>query len=214
MGRHVRKNPRALNQGRHQMPRCFQFGYRRKIAVLGGSFNPAHQGHLALSEQARKIAKCDEIWWLVSPQNPLKSSENMADFQTRLEGARQIAGSRRWLRVLAIEHQAQINKSVDVMRLLQLRARKARIIWLMGSDNLIQLPKWHEAPILPYLMPFMVFRRGGDFYPSLQSKGRALFRTKGRVKHPHKLFTKKPPALYIDTAFHQPISSTMLRAQS
>ena len=213
MGKHVPKNARALPQGRHYMPRCFQFGYRRKIGVLGGSFNPAHEGHLALSEQARKSAQCDEIWWLVSPQNPLKSAENMADFQTRLNSARQIAKGKSWLRVLDIEYQAKINKSSDVMRLLRQRARKARFIWLMGSDNLIQLPKWHEAQRLPYLMPFMVLRRGDDFYPSIKSKGRYLCGQKGRVRRPQKLFSKKPPALYVDTAFHNPISATIIRAQ-
>ena len=196
------------------MPRCFHFGYRRKIGLLGGSFNPAHQGHLALSEKALKHARCDEIWWLVSPQNPLKSADDMADFETRLSGARAIAGAKSWLRVLDIEQISQINKSIDVMRLLRQRARKASFIWLMGSDNLIQLPKWYEAQKLPFIMPFMVFRRGSDFYPSLHSKGRALFKSKGRVKTPHKLFTKKPPALYIDTKFHQPISPTILRAQA
>ena len=195
------------------MPRCFQFGYRRKIGVLGGSFNPAHEGHLALSEQARKSAQCDEIWWLVSPQNPLKSAEDMADFRTRLSGARAIAGAKSWLRVLDIEQTSQINKSVDVMRLLRHRARKAHFIWLMGSDNLIQLPKWYEAQKLPFIMPFMVLRRGDDFYPSINSKGRYLCGQKGRVRHPQKLFSTKPPALYVDTAFHNPISATILRAQ-
>ena len=194
------------------MPRCFHFGYRRKIGLLGGSFNPAHDGHIRLSEQARKIAHCDEIWWLVSPQNPLKSSDNMADFETRLSFARACAHGKNWLRVVDIERQAQMTKSLDVMTFLRQRAPKARFIWLMGSDNLIQLPQWHEARRLPYLMPFMIFRRSQDFYPSLNSKGRHLWPQKGRVKKAVKLFGKQRPALFIDTAFHQPISSTQLRS--
>ena len=195
------------------MPRCFHFGYRRKIGLLGGSFNPAHEGHLALSEKARKMARCDEIWWLVSPQNPLKTSKNMADFQTRLSFAREFAKGKSWLRVVDIEQTAGTSKSVDVMKLLKSRARKSRFIWLMGSDNLRQLPLWHEAKTLAHLMPFMVFRREADFYPSLESKGRYLFGRTGRVKKAASLFQKNPPCLYLDSAFYQPVSSTQIRAK-
>ena len=195
------------------MPRCFHFGYRRKIGLLGGSFNPAHEGHIALSEAARKLAKCDEIWWLVSPQNPLKSSKDMADFKTRLSFAREFTKGKNWLRVVDIEQSAGISKSIDVMKMLKSHARKSKFIWLMGSDNLRQLPLWYEAKKLPYLMPFMVFRRSDDFYPSLESKGRYLFGRTGRVKKAHSLFHAKTPCLYIDSAFHQPVSSTQIRAK-
>ena len=213
MGRHVPNNQANGRYSRHYMPRCFHFQHQRKIGLLGGSFNPAHDGHLALSEQARKIGKCDEIWWLVSPQNPLKSSDNMAAFETRLSYARELAAGKNWLRVLDIEHQAQLSKSVDIMQLLRRRAPKVQFIWLIGSDNLIQLPHWHEAKKLTYLMPFMVFRRGADFYPSLASKGRALWRSNHQVKTASHLFRKKPPALYIDTKFDKPISATKIRQE-
>ena len=90
-------------QNRHNQPRVFHYGYQRKIGLLGGSFNPAHEGHIALSEKVRRAIKCDEIWWLVSPQNPLKSSDDMADFERRLSYARTLVANKPFIKVIRLE---------------------------------------------------------------------------------------------------------------
>lgn len=161
---------------RHLIPAVFHYPYRSAIGLLGGSFNPAHAGHVALSKQAKLQGKFDQIWWLVSPQNPLKSAKDMAQFAERLSYAREIAAPHSWLRVLALESQSGSSYSYHTVRFLQRRAPRAHFTWLMGSDNLLQLSDWYRAKELAQLLPFMVMRREASYYASLSSKGRHYFR--------------------------------------
>lgn len=183
---------------RHHLPALFSYRFKRAIGVLGGSFNPAHEGHIALSKAAMLHGKFDQIWWLVSPQNPLKSAEDMADFEARLAYARKLAQGLPWLRVLDVERQTASHYSYETLVLLQKRAPSARLTWLMGTDNLVQFPQWHRAKDMAELMPFMVFRRATSFYPALASKGRRYF---------------KKSHLQIVTNFHHNSSATALRNQ-
>ncbi|MGC6530844.1 MAG: nicotinate-nucleotide adenylyltransferase [Candidatus Puniceispirillaceae bacterium] len=166
---------------RHHLPRLFSYQNKRRIGLLGGSFNPAHDGHIAVSEKAQKAGNFDEIWWLVSPQNPLKSSQDMADFHNRLAFARQLAAQRPAIKVLALESQIGTCFTYDLLVALQKRAKKADFTWLMGSDNLVQFPRWYKAAYLAQMMPFMVMRRHGSFYQALASKGRRQIAKKGTI---------------------------------
>ena len=188
---------------RHLIPAVFHYPHRNAIGLLGGSFNPAHAGHLALSKQARLYGKFDQIWWLVSPQNPLKSTQDMAQFEDRLAYARDIAADHSWLRVLALESQSGSNYSYETVRFLQRRSPRARFTWLMGSDNLIQLSHWYRAKDLAQLLPFMVMRRQASYYASLASKGRYYFKYHDRARH--------SPQLRIIHHFHHLSSATALR---
>lgn len=189
---------------RHNLPAVFSYQSRRKIGLLGGSFNPAHSGHIALSQKARLAGKFDQIWWLVSPQNPLKSDHDMADYDRRLAYARAIAGPYPWLRVLGLEAQCGTQYSYDVMALLLQRAPRASFTWLMGSDNLVQFPHWHKARQMTRQMPFMVMRRQDSFYASLNAKGRHYFRRTN--------ISGKTPHLTLITSFDDRHSATALRA--
>ena len=88
---------------RHQMPSLFHCRTGLKIGLVGGSFNPAHDGHIHVALEARRALNLDQIWWLVSPQNPLKSSAGMESLATRLAHARKIAAPYPFLRVLTPE---------------------------------------------------------------------------------------------------------------
>ena len=88
---------------RHLTPDLFHDGRRLRIGLFGGSFNPAHEGHLHLSDSAARQLGLDEVWWLVSPQNPLKQRDGMAPLRTRLDGARHLAAARWKIRVIAPE---------------------------------------------------------------------------------------------------------------
>ena len=192
---------------RHQLPAVFTFAYQRKVGLLGGSFNPAHDGHIALSLHAKRIGKFDEIWWLVSPQNPLKSSQDMADFDKRLQFARALCARHRWLRVLALEQLSSTNYSYDTCRFVKRRAPRVAFTWLMGSDNLLQFPQWYRAKDMANLMPFMVLRRDDSFYASLVSKGRQYFR-----KYRQGDSRKSPlPNLRLIYHFHHKASATAVR---
>ena len=183
---------------KHHLPAVFSYRFKRTIGVLGGSFNPAHEGHIALSKAAMQHGKFDQIWWLVSPQNPLKSDKDMAEFQERLAYARTLAQDLPWLRVFDLESQQKHHYSYDTMMQLRKRAPLSRFTWLMGTDNLIQFPQWYRAKDMARLVPFMVFRRKASFYPALGSKGRHYF---------------KPATLQLISTFSHNSSATALRQQ-
>ena len=193
------------DQNRHNVARVFHYPYKRKIGLLGGSFNPAHSGHIALSMTVKKQAKCDEIWWLVSPQNPLKSAKDMADYQTRLDYARALVASYRHIKVLGLEAQFGTNYSYDTMRTLGRCAPSATFCWLIGTDNLVQLPHWFRAKDMAQMMPFIVIRRQNSFYQAMAAKGRSYFR---RYSSDRAL-----PSLTIIKNFNDPHSATKLRQQ-
>ena len=88
---------------RHLTPCLFHDSRRRNVGLIGGSFNPAHDGHLHMAELARKTLGLDEIWWMVTPQNPLKPSVDMALLQHRLAHARKLVSGRNYIRVIAPE---------------------------------------------------------------------------------------------------------------
>jgi nicotinate-nucleotide adenylyltransferase len=127
--------------------------------LLGGSFNPAHGGHLHISRLALRHLALDEVWWLVSPQNPLKPTAGMAPFAARLAGARRVAAGHRRVRVSDIEHCLGTVYTVDTLRRLRRRFAHLRFVWLMGSDNLEQIHHWRGWAEIFRLLPIVVFDR-------------------------------------------------------
>ena len=114
------------------------------IGLLGGSFNPAHAGHLHISLEAMKRLGLHEIWWLVSPQNPLKAASELADYATRLASAQSVAGAHPRIRVLDVEARAGLYYTVDTVRYLTRRHPKTQFVWLMGADNLAGFHRWRR----------------------------------------------------------------------
>src|ERR1700712_3325200 len=114
-----------------------------RIGLLGGSFNPAHSGHRAISLAAIAALGLDEVWWLVSPGNPLKPVAGMAPLAARLASARRV-GRRAPLRPHAIEQRLGTRYPVDTLATLVRRYPGRRFIWLMGADNLVQFPQWRD----------------------------------------------------------------------
>jgi nicotinate-nucleotide adenylyltransferase len=128
--------------------------------LLGGSFNPAHGGHRAISLQAMAALGLDELWWLVSPGNPLKPKKGMAPLPARLASA-QAAARRSRIRATAIEAQLGTRYTIDTLRKLVRRYPQHRFIWLMGADNLAQLHQWRDWRSIARLMPIAVIARPG-----------------------------------------------------
>lgn len=138
----------------------------RRIGLLGGSFNPAHAGHLHISRMALRQVGLDEVWWLVSPQNPLKGTADMAGLQQRLDGARAVARDPR-VRVEAPEAALGTRYTVDTVAALQRSFPLARFVWLMGADILPELPRWKRWRHLFDLLPIAIFDRPGYRYRAL-----------------------------------------------
>jgi len=130
------------------------------IGLLGGSFNPAHGGHLRISRFALAALGLDEVWWLVSPGNVLKPAAGMAPLAVRYATARRIA-RRNPIRVTAIEAEMGTRYTVDTLHALQRRYPDHRFVWLMGADNLAQFHRWRDWRGIARAMPIAVIARPG-----------------------------------------------------
>ncbi|MBR0678695.1 nicotinic acid mononucleotide adenylyltransferase, partial [Roseomonas alkaliterrae] len=124
-------------------PGRFGDGRRRRVGLLGGSFNPAHQGHLHVARRAAAALRLDEVWLMVSPGNPLKPTRGMAPLAERLASARAIARGRRII-ATDIERALGTRYTADTLRLLRRRFPRARFVLVVGADNLVQLPRWRR----------------------------------------------------------------------
>ena len=183
-----------------------------RIGLLGGSFNPAHQGHIHASEQALKRLHLDYVWWLVSPQNPLKAKRGMASFKKRLEAAREFAPPPRIV-VTGIEDELGTRFTIDTLRALKRRFPQARFVWLMGSDNLLQIPRWRKWPEIFRLMPVAVIARTGTALSARLSPAATRFSAAARP--PDAGFASaEPPAWTILDAKRNPTTATALRRSS
>ena len=110
------------------------FGPGQRIGLFGGSFNPAHRGHYMVALYAMKRLRLDWVWWLVSPQNPLKDPRETGDYDERLSSARRIARHPRFI-VTDLEEQIHARYTADTLVALNVAQRKARFVWIMGADS-------------------------------------------------------------------------------
>lgn len=135
-------------------------GRAKRVGLLGGSFNPAHGGHRRISLFARGALGLDEVWWLVSPGNPLKPVKGMAALPARFRSA--LAQARRApIRVTAIERELGTAYTVETLRELRRRYPGIEFVWLMGSDNLAQFDRWKRWRDIARTMPIAVIARPG-----------------------------------------------------
>lgn len=132
----------------------------KRIGLLGGSFNPAHLGHRRLSLHALRALGLDEVWWLVSPGNPLKPVEGMAPFAARLASARRMARHAP-IRVSDVEARINTRYTADTLDKLVRRYPRYRFIWLMGADNLAQFHRWQKWRGIAWQVPIAVIARPG-----------------------------------------------------
>jgi len=132
----------------------------KRIGLLGGSFNPAHQGHRRMSLAAIAALGLDELWWLVSPGNPLKSGKDMAPYDARLASAHEQARGTA-IRVSDFEARAGTRFTVDTLRLLIRRHPHERFIWLMGADTVAQFHQWKDWRSIALTVPIAVISRPG-----------------------------------------------------
>lgn len=186
---------------------------RGRIGILGGSFNPAHDGHRHISLEALKRLHLDQVWWLVSPQNPLKPRTGMADLPTRLRIAQRVARHPQ-IRVCALEQAFRSRYTVDTVRTLQQRFPKAAFVWLMGADNMVQMPRWRRWQTLFHSLPIAIFDR--DTYAAKAVSGivaRRFARQRATGRQTVGLALKHPPAWSFLSIRRHPASATALRAQ-
>ncbi len=184
-----------------------------KIGLLGGSFNPAHGGHLYMSLLALRRLGLDQVWWLVAPRNPLKAAAGIAPFAERLAAARALVRDPR-IRVTDLEARLGSRYTADTLSALRRRFPKARFVWLMGADNLVQIPEWRRWTEVFERHPVAVFERRPYSFRALA--GRAARRYGRRQVAPHRaagLAAMAPPAwVFLHTRPHA-ASATAIRAR-
>ena len=132
----------------------------RRIGLLGGSFNPAHKAHRGMSLAAMDALGLDEVWWLVSPGNPLKPAAGMAPYAARLASARMMARRSR-IKVSDFEARAGTRYTVDTVGLILRRWPRTRFVWLMGEDTVAQFHQWKDWRRLARMVPIAVLSRPG-----------------------------------------------------
>ncbi|MES2988861.1 MAG: nicotinate-nucleotide adenylyltransferase [Pseudomonadota bacterium] len=184
----------------------------KRIGLLGGSFNPAHKGHRAISLHAIRALGLDEVWWLVSPGNPLKAQEGMAPLPARLASARKMARHAP-IRATAIETRLKTRYTADTLAKLTRLHAKHRFIWLMGADNLEQFHKWRDWRGIARKVPIAVIARPGYDRHARASPAMGWLRRAVRPAGQAKNWTSwRLPALVLLRFRPDPTSATSLRA--
>ncbi len=185
----------------------------RRIGLLGGSFNPAHEGHRQLSLAAIDALDLDELWWLVSPGNPLKDeAADMAPYEARLQSAREAAAGTA-IRVSDFERRAGTRYTIDTLSALKRAFPEDRFIWLMGADTVAEFHRWKDWRDIAQLLPIAVLPRPG--YDETAHAARAMGRLSSfvRPESQAKNWTEwSPPAILFLRLPTNPASATALRA--
>jgi nicotinate-nucleotide adenylyltransferase len=176
-----------------------------RVGLFGGSFNPAHAAHRQLAERALEALDLDVVWWLVSPQNPLKSSDDMAPLAARMKSAQQqITGPR--MVVTDIESQLGTQYTADAIRELKKHFPYTEFTWMMGADSLRTFHHWEKWRDISRAVPIAVFARPPQQIRALSGFAAKTLRQSRRKHH------GKTGWSYVMMPLN-PISATEIRAQ-
>lgn len=182
-----------------------------RIGLLGGSFNPPHEAHRAISQFAMKRLQLDRVWWLVSPGNPLKNGYGTNDIVARASAARRIARDPR-INVTCLEAVIGTRYTVDTISYLRRRCADARFVWIMGADNLAQFHRWDDWQGIAAQVPIAVIDRPPQSFRALAAPAAlALARDRLPENKAARLADAEPPAWTFLTGMKLSLSSTKLR---
>jgi nicotinate-nucleotide adenylyltransferase len=182
-----------------------------RIGLLGGSFNPPHLAHRAISLFAIKRLKLDRVWWLVTPGNPLKELNALRDLQARMQAAREVAADPR-IEVSCLESVIGTRYTVDTINFLRRRASRLRFVWIMGADNLAQFHRWQHWQRIAMQVPMAVIDRPPQSFRALAAPAaQALARYRLPESRAGRLAGQRLPAWVFLTGLKLNLSSTGLR---
>jgi nicotinate-nucleotide adenylyltransferase len=188
-------------------------GRGQRIGLFGGTFDPPHDAHLAATLLALKRLALDRVWWLVTPGNPLKDTDDLAPLDRRIAAARALARHSR-IDVTGFEAEIGVRYTYDTIRYLLSRCPGVHFVWIMGADNLRSFHRWQRWRDIAALVPIAVVDRLG---PSLYAVGSVSAQTLSRRRIPETaaatLPMRPPPAWVLLHGLKSPLSSTALRAK-
>ncbi|WP_373506090.1 nicotinate-nucleotide adenylyltransferase [Aestuariivirga sp.] len=170
------------------------FGEGQRIGLFGGSFNPAHRGHLMVALYALKKLQLDWVWWLVSPQNPLKDTSETGEYSTRLAYTQAIARHPRFV-VTDIEKQMGARTTAETLRGLAPVLKRGHFVFIMGADSFANLHRWHDWLEITETLPLAVLARPGYSLRALGGPAATRFDNEQVPSQlAPRLSTMKPPA--------------------
>lgn len=182
-----------------------------RIGLLGGSFNPPHQAHRAISLFALKRLQLDRVWWLVTPGNPLKDNGGLHSLAERAAAAQKMAADPR-IEISCLESVIGTRYTADTINYLRKRASRLRFVWIMGADNLAQFHRWQNWQRIAAQVPMAVIDRPPQGYRALTAPAaRALARYRLPEAHAVRLADRRAPAWVFLTGLKLNLSSTGLR---
>jgi nicotinate-nucleotide adenylyltransferase len=180
------------------------------IGLLGGSFDPAHDGHVHITHEALKRMGLHQVWWLITPANPLKSHQP-APMAQRLARARAVMGDPR-VKITELETRLRTARTADTVRRLKAIYPGVTFVWLMGADNLVQFHKWGRWQDILNAVPVGVLARPGAGVAARTSVAARMYREK-RVGRGENLAHKPAPAwVFVNLPLNN-ASSSAIRAK-
>lgn len=183
----------------------------QRIGLLGGSFDPAHAGHLHITQMALQRFRLDRVWWLVSPGNPLKP-RGPAPLADRIAAARRLSHDPRIV-VTGIEARLGTRWTADTISALRLRWPEVRFVWLMGSDNLVQFSHWDRWQGIAAQVPIGVIARPGSRTAARTSRAARILAPYRLPQHQAaRLADATPPAWVLINVPMTSMSSSAIRA--
>ena len=151
----------------HELPNHIHDYRKIKVGLMGGSFNPPHKGHYKIAKLALVSLNLDEVWWLITPQNPLKISKP-AKYSERLRNSKKITKNMP-ITIKEIEKKIKSKYSYETIKYLKNHYKNIKFFWLMGADNLINFHQWQKWQKIIKDMPIVIFRRYGYNTKALKS---------------------------------------------
>ncbi len=185
---------------------------RMRIGLFGGTFDPPHEAHFAACLLAMKRLRLDQVWWLVTPGNPLKDTRGLAPLADRIAAARALAGHPRIV-VTGLEAAVGVRYTYDMIRYLTDHCPGVRFVWIMGADNLRSVHRWQRWRDIAERVPIAVVDRAGpSLYATAGPAGHALGAARLPESAAMSLPSRRPPAWVLLHGLKSPLSSTALRA--
>ena len=187
------------------------FGTGQRIGLFGGSFNPAHPGHYTVALYAMKRLRLDWVWWLVSPQNPLKDPTETGEYATRFVATRRLARHPRFV-VSDLERQIGSRNTAQTLERLAPVLKRGRFVWIMGADSFADLHRWHDWLDIPATLPLAILARPGYSIRALSGVAAVRFaRQRIAAEFAGRLPDCRPPAWTFIPMPLRPESSTAIR---
>ena len=151
---------------------------KQKIGILGGSFDPAHEGHVSISKEAKKRFGIDKIIWAVTKKNPFKNKSSLS-LDKRINYAKKINKNNLFIKVKYFEDKINSNRTIDLIKYIKKNNKNTDIYFIMGADSLINFHKWKSSKLISSICNILVFDRNGYKAKSLKSIGFKKYNKKG-----------------------------------